>query len=88
MVDLLFVTNTEKVAVSFGKPEQRDLDRMDLEELERHIAAGEFPPGSMGPKMEAVRRFLHRGGREAIVCSPEALADALAGRGGTIITRN
>ena len=84
---MVFVTNTEKVAVAFGKPEQRDLDHLNLAELEGHIAAGEFPAGSMGPKMEAVRRFLHRGGREAFVCSPETLAETLAGRAGTSITR-
>ncbi|MCP4546196.1 MAG: carbamate kinase [bacterium] len=82
---LVFITGVDAVAVDFGKPDQRDLEVITLNELKRYQDAGEFPPGSMGPKMEATRRFLEQGGREAIVCSPDNLADALAGRGGTRI---
>ena len=82
---LIFVTSVERVAISFGRPGQRDLEDIGLEELNRHIAAGEFPAGSMGPKMEAARRFLENGGRQVLVCTPEDLGDALAGRAGTRI---
>ena len=47
--------------------------------------AGEFPPGSMGPKVQAVREFLERGGKRAIITDPETMPDALVGRGGTHI---
>ncbi len=85
---MLFITNVDQVAVNFGQPDQRDLDVVTLPELERYIAGGEFPMGSMGPKMEAVRRFLHRGGKEAIICSPNNMVEALAGRAGTRITQD
>lgn len=82
---LVFVTGVERVAAGFGTPEQRDLEQIDLAELRRLQAAGEFAPGSMGPKMEAAARFLARGGREVLVCAPANLGAALAGEGGTRI---
>jgi len=54
-------------------------------EAERYLAAGEFPAGSMGPKIEAAVEFLAAGGREAIITSPRVLGLALAGRHGTRI---
>lgn len=82
---MVFVTSVERVALRFGKPDQRDLERIDLAELKLHIAAGEFAPGSMGPKMEAASRFLAAGGREVLVCSAPSLGQALAGEAGTRI---
>jgi len=83
---LLLSTGVKKVAVRFGKPDQQDLDRITVEEARRHLAAGEFPPGSMGPKIEAAIAFLERDGREVVITSPDHLADAVAGRTGTHIT--
>jgi len=83
---LVFVTGVRRVALGFGTPRQRDLETIGLEELKSHQAAGEFAPGSMGPKMEAAIRFLEQGGREVIVCSPEELGEAMDGRAGTRIT--
>lgn len=82
---LIFVTGVPRVSVGYRTPAQRDLGELDLAELRRHQAAGEFPPGSMGPKMEAAARFLARGGKEVLVCAPENLAEALAGEDGTRI---
>jgi carbamate kinase len=82
---LVFVTSVPRVAIRFGKSDQRDIVKMDLAELIRHQAAGEFPPGSMGPKMEASRRFLEEGGREVIICAPEELGAAIEGQAGTHI---
>ncbi len=82
---LIFVTGVARVAVGFRTPAQRDLGEIDLAALRRHQAAGEFPAGSMGPKMEAAARFLARGGKEVLVCAPENLGEALAGAGGTRI---
>ena len=50
-------------------------------------ASGQFPPGSMGPKVEAALYFLERGGEEAVICHPEALLDAFDGNAGTRILK-
>lgn len=83
---LLLSTGVKKVAIRFGKPDQQDLDRITVDEARHHLAAGEFPPGSMGPKIEAAIAFLERDGREVVITSPDHLADAVAGRTGTHIT--
>jgi carbamate kinase len=83
---LLLSTGVKKVAIRFGKPDQHDLDRITVDEARHHLAAGEFPPGSMGPKIEAAIAFLERDGREVVITSPDHLADAVAGRTGTHIT--
>jgi carbamate kinase len=82
---LLLSTGVEKVAVRFRKPDQRNLERITVAEARHHLAAGEFPPGSMGPKIEAAIAFLERGGREVVITSPDHLAEAVAGRTGTHI---
>ena len=82
---LLLLTGVERVALGFGTETQRWVDRMTVAEARRHIADGEFPPGSMGPKMEAAIRFVEGGGAEAIITSLEKTADALAARAGTRI---
>ena len=82
---LLLSTGVEKVAIQFRKPGQRDLDRVTVAEARRYLAAGEFPPGSMGPKIGAAIDFLERGGREVVITSPEHLEAAVAGRTGTHI---
>jgi len=68
----LFVVSTgvEKVAVDFGKSTERWLDRMTLEEARRYLAEGQFPSGSMGPKIEAVVSFLEGGGHRALITNP------------------
>lgn len=55
------------------------------DELRRLAADGQFPPGSMGPKVEAAIRFIERGGEEVVICEPAALAEAFHGRAGTTI---
>lgn len=82
---LLLSTGVEKVAVRFRKPDQQDLERITVKEAREHLAAGEFPPGSMGPKIEAAIAFLEREGREVVITSPDHIADAVAGRTGTHI---
>ncbi|MCJ7668674.1 MAG: carbamate kinase [Anaerolineae bacterium] len=87
--DLFLVsTAVEKVALNYGKPNQVDLDRMTLSEAKRFLHEGHFPPGSMGPKMKAVIKFLKEGGKEALITSPENLARALRGETGTRITHH
>ena len=83
-VDLLVITTgVPQVAIDFGTPDQRFIDSMGVEELERHLADGQFPAGSMGPKIEAAVQFLRAGGQEVLITSPDRLDQALAGRTGT-----
>lgn len=82
---LVMLTGVDRVAVDFGKPTQRAIDRMTVEEARRHQADGQFPPGSMGPKIDAALRYLQAGGQEVIITSIERLHDALEGKAGTRI---
>jgi carbamate kinase len=86
---LLITTAVEKVALDFGQPTQRWLDRMTLAEAKEYLAEGtHFLPGSMAPKMEAVVDFLERGGGTAIITDPENVERALAGETGTHIVHD
>ena len=80
---LLMLTGVDRVAVDFGTPKQRWLTELPVEEAERYLAEGQFPAGSMGPKVTAAIRFLHAGGHVAIITTPRRAGDALAGRHGT-----
>jgi carbamate kinase len=84
----LFVVSTgvERVAVDFGKPHQRWLDRINLDEARRYLAEGQFPRGSMGPKIEAVLAFLEGGGQRALITNPTSLGRALRYETGTHVT--
>lgn len=82
---LVMLTGVERVAIDFGKPAQRFLDRMTAGEASKHLADGQFPPGSMGPKITAALRYLERGGPRAVITSLEKLDVALAGQAGTEI---
>ncbi len=74
---LVLVTGVEKVAIDFGKPTVRYLDVITSVEAERYLDEGQFPEGSMGPKVRAAISFVRNGGRRAIITSPELVADAL-----------
>ena len=82
---LLILTNVDKVKVDFGTSGERSLDRVTVSELKRFMAGGQFPPGSMGPKVTACMRFVENGGKMGIIASNEKAADALAGREGTTV---
>jgi carbamate kinase len=84
---LIITTGVRQVAVNFGRPNQRFLDRVDTTEARRHLADGQFPPGSMGPKIEAALQFLEAGGDEVLITTPHHLAEALDGTTGTRLTR-
>lgn len=86
--DLLVVsTGVEKVAVNYNRPDQRWLGHIGLAEAKRLLAEGQFPGGSMGPKIEAIVSFLQHGGeRRAIITNPPNLGRALSGAAGTHIT--
>lgn len=82
---LLLLTGVEKVLLDFGTPRERPVDVMTVAEARAHLADGQFPPGSMGPKVEAAVQFVEGGGGRALITSMERAADALAGRTGTRI---
>jgi len=78
-------TDAERVCLNFRKPDQRPLGRVTAAELEGYHRDGQFPPGTMGPKVESALRFLRDGGREVIITSCERLLDAVRGDAGTHI---
>jgi carbamate kinase len=82
---LIITTGVDRVAVSYQRPDQRFLDRLTVREARQYLAAGEFPPGSMGPKILAAIGFLESGGQEVLITSPYRLEEAIAGRTGTRI---
>jgi len=79
------LTGVAKVAIDFEKPTQRSVDRLTVTEAQRYLAEGQFPAGSMGPKIEAAIQFVTRGGGQVLITDVEHLRDALAGREGTVI---
>ena len=81
----LISTPVEKVALNFGKPNQKWLDRLTLEEAKQYHGEGHFLPGSMRPKMQAIIHFLEKGGKKALITNPENIEHALLGKTGTYI---
>jgi carbamate kinase len=82
--DLFVVaTDVEKVYINYKKRNQRALDTVTVEECRRYMAEGQFPAGSMGPKINAACVYVERGGKEAIITNHEHLFNAVEGRGGT-----
>jgi len=85
--DLFLVsTAVEKVALNFGKPNERPLDRMTLAEAKKYYKEGHFLPGSMGPKIQAIIHYLQNGGKKGLITNPNNIERALLGKTGTWIT--
>lgn len=83
---LLISTAVEKVALNFGKPDQKWLDRITLAEAKMYLAEGtHFANGSMAPKIQAIIWFLEGGGKQAIITDPGNISRALRGETGTWI---
>src|SRR5688572_16503539 len=83
----LIATAVEKVAIHFGKPEQKWLDRLTLAEAKQYLAEGiHFAKGSMAPKIQAIIWFLENGGKQALITNPANIGRALRGETGTWIT--
>jgi carbamate kinase len=80
---LFLLTGVERVLLDFGTPDERPVEVMTVAEARGHLADGQFPPGSMGPKVEAAVQFVEGGGSQAVITSLDGAADALAGRTGT-----
>ncbi len=84
---LVISTGVEKVAINFGKPNQKELSRMTLAECKKHLEDGQFPKGSMGPKIRAAVSFIEQGGEKVYITLPNKIADALEEKTGTLITK-
>ncbi len=87
---MIVLTSISRVCLNFEKPNQTELDRLTLDEARRHLAAGQFPPGSMGPKIESAVQFLENSQNPdafVLIATPERLREALDGKTGTRITR-
>ncbi|MGH2404491.1 MAG: carbamate kinase [bacterium] len=82
---LLMSTPVERVALHYGTPAEQAIGEMSARDAHRYLDEGHFPPGSMGPKIQAAIRFLEAEGDTVIVTAPWAISEALAGRTGTRI---
>lgn len=80
----LISTAVERVALNFGKPDQKWIDRMTLSEAKKYLAEGvHFAKGSMAPKIQAIIWYLEAGGKQALITNPENIGRALRGETGT-----
>jgi len=84
--ELVILTGVDKVAINFKKPDQKVFDHLTVAECERYLAEGQFPKGSMGPKIEAACDFVRRGGARVIITSLENATAAVEGKAGTVVT--
>jgi carbamate kinase len=82
---LLILTDIEKVSLNYGTQKQVDLDTLTAADAKKHLDEGQFPPGSMGPKIESAISFLKAGGKRTVITSLERAMDALRGNAGTTI---
>jgi len=91
---LVLVTSVESVLLDYGTPGQRPIEEVNVADAERYLAEGQFPEGSMAPKVRAAIRFLRSGGDVAVITTPalvyaslEGTVSELEGRSGTRIVR-
>jgi len=82
---LIIVTSVDRAAIRYGRPDRQWLDRITVAQARAWLAAGEFPPGSMGPKIEAGIDFVEHAGGECIITCTERVAEAVGGDAGTHI---
>jgi carbamate kinase len=83
---MIILTEVDQVALNFGQLDQQFLSQIKASDAKRHLEEGQFPAGSMGPKIEAAINFLEFGGEKVIITSIEKAAQALDGRAGTHLT--
>lgn len=81
----IILTAVEKVAIGFGTTSQKWLDRITVTEARRHLDAGEFPAGSMGPKIAAMIQYIENGGTRGLITNPPNIMRALSGETGTMM---
>ena len=83
----IILTNVEYVAINYGKKSQKNLTRVRMKEIKRYYEKGQFPPGSMGPKIRAAMDFVENGGKEVIITAARDVIRAIKGQSGTHIVR-
>ncbi|HEV8335717.1 MAG TPA: carbamate kinase [Candidatus Polarisedimenticolia bacterium] len=81
----VILTAVDRVYLNFGRPDQLPVDRLSVSDVRRHLRDGQFPAGSMGPKMETAADFVEATGREVVITSVEKVKEALSGKSGTRI---
>ncbi len=81
----IILTGVDRISRDFGKPTQKELAEIDVPTAKALLSQGQFPPGSMGPKIDAAIRFIEAGGHEVLVTRAESLSEALEGKTGTWI---
>lgn len=83
--ELYILTAVEQVSLNFRKPNEVKLDEMTVQEAKRYLEDGQFPPGSMGPKVQAAINFIESGGKVVVISSIEKMVDASEQKTGTRI---
>lgn len=83
----IIATDVAGAAVNWGKPDQEMLRKVSLSEMHRYVEEGQFPAGSMGPKVGALLGFVEATSKRAIICSIDDIEDAIAGKAGTEISK-
>jgi carbamate kinase len=83
----VILTAVDRVFLNYGKENEKPLAKISIKEAEKHLKEGQFPPGSMGPKVQAAIEFIQGGGKEVLITSAANFKDALAAKTGTRIVR-
>ncbi len=83
----IITTGVDKVAINFNTADEEWLDSLTLERARELYASNQFDPGSMGPKILAMIKYLENGGTKGIITSPEQMVSALKDKSGTIFTK-
>jgi carbamate kinase len=83
----MIVSDIHGAGINWGKPEQEMLRKVSADEMQQHISAGQFPAGSMGPKVEAIMQFFKATGNRGVICNLEDIEKAIAGEAGTEIVK-
>lgn len=81
----IILTNVERVYLNFGRPDEESIEVMSVGQAQAYLEQGQFPPGSMGPKIQAAIDYIHNGGKEVLITSANYLNAALINRSGTKI---
>lgn len=85
--ELIILTTIENVCLNFGQKNEMKLSRLSLKDAEKYLKEGQFPEGSMGPKIESAISFLKKGGKRVIITSIDKLMPSLQGKAGTVIQK-